>query len=303
MSVELVALGTVQGVEVHHPPVGGVVRDRNSLLRLEGADVAWRMPVDGAPPFAVSGRRLYVGFGEWLVCLDAKTGAEVWGEECAGLVAALHAHPGGVDALVGPRVLAFDPRGVAGPPVAMGRTGSTLLRVGAIRYVGADDGIWRLVPGERPALLYACASPTLYDRDGAFRALAVGPPGTVLVEDDGMPLVWPFADAEAHLIAPWGLAEWAVVPREGRGGLWVVDHRVQTRWKVPLPGRATALAVADTAVAVALDDRGPVLAVIHRDVAEPLLLAIDGADALHARGDHLFLTHAGSTMIFVVREA
>ena len=114
MSVELVAAGTVQGVEVHHAPVGGVVLDRGALVRLDGAEVAWRRLVDGAPPFDVSGRRLYAGVGEWLVCLDARTGAEVWAEDCGARVTALHAHPSGVNVLAGPEVLAFDATGVPG---------------------------------------------------------------------------------------------------------------------------------------------------------------------------------------------
>ena len=302
MPVALVQLGALEGVQVHRPPVGGVVWDRGALLRLDGTEVAWRMPLPEAPVLALAGRRLYVGTDGWVVCFDVRSGDEVWAADCGAPILALDAHVSGVDVLAGARVLAFDPRGEAGPvaPVAPGAT--QLRRVGAKRYIAAPTGVYRLVAGEKPALLYACRCHGLYERDGALQALVEGPPGTVLVEDDGLAMVWPFADAAAHLVAPWGRAEWAVAPLEGRGGLWVVDRRVQTRWQVPLAGRPLALAVVGPAIAVAVEDGGPALAVIHPDVSTPLLLAIDGVDTLHGDGPRLYLTHAGRTVIFLVRE-
>jgi len=115
-------------------------------------------------------------------------------------------------------------------------------------------------------------------------------------------MVWPFPDATTHLVAPWGRDEWAITPLKGRGGLWVVDRRVLTRWQVPLPGCLLALAVAGAAVAVAVEDGGHALALIHPDVSTPLLLAIDGVDTLHAEGPRLNLTHGGRTVIFHVRD-
>ncbi|MES2639161.1 MAG: hypothetical protein V4850_06745 [Myxococcota bacterium] len=312
MAVELVTVGTVEGVEVHRAPVGGVVWDRGMLHHLAGAEVDWQMPVEEAPPLALAGRRLYAGLGDWLVCLDVRTGAEVWAEDCGAPVTALDAHPDGVDVLAGEQALLFDPRGAQGAAAAVGRVGSLLRRVGALRYVGAEGGIWRLAPGERPALLFACTCDALHVRDGALQALVQGPNGTVLVEDDGMPMVWPFVEAGAHHTAPWGRTDWAVTPRGGVNGLWVVDRRVQTRWQVPLPGKTRALAVVGSAIAVALDDGGPALALIHRDVSKPLLLALgsalDGAPSgtaplgLHADGPLLYLTHEGRTVILHVRE-
>ncbi|MDP2317543.1 MAG: hypothetical protein Q8P41_31955 [Pseudomonadota bacterium] len=302
MSVELLSLGTVEGLEVRAAPLGGVVWDRGALVRLDGGDLDWRLAFDEPHALARHGRRLYAGIGEWLVCLDARTGGAVWSVDCGAPVSALDAHAEGVDALAADQLVSLDPRGAVVSSVSVGRRGGLLRRVGGIRYVAAEDGIWRIPPGERAALLYACVCHGLYDRAGRLHALGEGAPGTVLIEDDGLAMVWPFADAASHLIAPWGKAEWAVAPRAGRGGLWVVDRRVQTRWQVALPGRASALAVAGNAVALLLDDGGPVLAVVHRDAPQPLLLGIDRADALHAEGDHLYLTHEDRTSILLVRE-
>lgn len=307
MAVELVTVGTVEGVEVHRAPVGGVVWHRGQLHHLDGADVDWQVPVDREPSMALAGRRLYVGMDEWLVCFDVRTGAEVWAEDCGAPVTGVDAHGDGVDVFAGSRVLTFDPRGGAGVEVALGAAGSLLRRVGGLRYVGAEGGIWRIAPGERPTLLFACTCTALHLRDGALQAVAQGPTGTVIVEDDGLAMVWPFVEAGAHHVAPWGGREWAVVPRTGTNGLWVVDRRVQTRWHVPLPGRSLALAVAGSTVAVALEDGGPALAVIHPHVSTPLLLALDGtpggAPALHADGPLLYLTQEGRTVILLVRES
>ncbi|MDP2310544.1 MAG: hypothetical protein Q8P18_31285 [Pseudomonadota bacterium] len=313
MTVQLVTVGTVEGVEVGRPPVGGVVWDRGSLLHLRGAEVDWQVPVDRAPPLAVAGRRLYAGIEDWLVCFDVRTGTEAWAEDCGAPVTALDAHADGVDLVAGDQALFFGPRGEPGAASAVGRTGGHLRRVGALRYVGAEGGIWRIAPGERPTLLYACTCTALHVRNGALQALAEGPTGTVVVEDDGVAMVWPFVEARAHLVEPWGHTEWAVAPRAGANGLWVVDRRVQTRWQARLPGRTLAMAVVGSAVAVAVDDGGPALALIHRDVSQPLLLAIEGAlqlesaereaPRLHAEGPLLYLTHAGRTVIFHVRES
>jgi hypothetical protein len=302
MPVALVQLGALEGVQVHHAPVGGVIWDRGALLRLDDAEVTWRMPVADPPVLALAGRRLYVGTEGWVLCYDVRFGDEAWAVDCGAPIVALDAHPGGVDVLAGARVLAFDPRGEAGPIVSVDPGAMHLRRVGAKRYIATPAGVYRLVAEERPALLYACRARALHVREGGLHALVEGPPGTVLAEDDGLAMVWPFPDATTHLLAPWGRDEWAITPLTGRGGLWVVDRRVLTRWQVPLPGRLLALAVAGAAVAVAVEDGGHALALIHPDVSTPLLLAIDGVDTLHAEGPRLNLTHAGRTVIFHVRD-
>lgn len=306
MPVELVTVGTVEGVEVHRAPIGGVVWDRGALRHLQGAEVDWQLPVDEPPPLAVAGRRLYVGLDDWLVCMDVRSGVEVWAEDCGARVTALHAHTDGVDVLAGDKALFFDPRGTSPSTDTVARNGTLLCRVGALRYVAAPGGIWRLAPGKRPTLLYGCTCTALHVRDGALQAVAEGPTGTVLVEDDGVAMVWSFFEAGAHHVAPRGAAEWAVAPRAGANGVWVVDRRGETRWRVPLPGRALALAVVGSTVAVAVDDGTPALALIHRDVSLPLLLALDDASlplALHSDGPLLYLTQEGRTLILLVREA
>lgn len=302
MAVDLLSLGTLDGVEVRSAPVGGVVWAGGRLLHLDGATVDWELALERAPLLAAARRRLYVGSDEWVACVDARTGAEVWAEACGADVTALIAHADGVEALAGGRLHRFDAFGRPGDGVYVGREAAHLCRGGADRYVGAPDGIWRIASGERPALLYGCRVHTLVERAGAMQAVVDGPSGTVIVEDDGVPLVWPFPDAATHTMAPWGATEWAVAPLTGRGGVWVVGGRVQIRWQVPLPGVARGLAVAGRAVAVALDDGAPALALIHPDVSTPLLLAVDRVEAIHADGGRLYLTHAGRTAIFHMRE-
>jgi hypothetical protein len=303
MPLDLVALGLVEGVEVLAAPVAGVVWDRGTLLRLDAQGVAWSVPLAPAPALAVYGRRLYVGWGARLACLDLHTGGAAWDEPLAAEVRALAAHPDGVDVLTDDGVELWGAHGDHGDRVSSGRPGTALRRVGHVRYVSAADGVWRLTPGERPVLLYGCASPALFERAGTLHALADGPGGTVLVEDAGVPLVWPFPKAASHFVAPWGAAEWAVAPRVGRGGIWVIDRRLQTRWKVPLPGAARALAVAGRAVVAVVDDGGTALAIAVEELAAPLLLAIADAQGVAADGDRIYVTQTRRTTMYQLRES
>ena len=163
--------------------------------------------------------QLYVGTEGWVLCYDVRSGDEAWAVDCGAQIVALDAHPGGVDVLAGARVLAFDPRGEAGPIVSVDPGEMHLRRVGAKRYIATPAAVYRLVAEERPALLYACRAHALHVREGGLQALVEGPPGTVLVEDDGLAMVWPFPDATTHLVAPWGRNEWAITPLTGRGGV------------------------------------------------------------------------------------
>ncbi len=308
MPLELVTVGTLRGVEVHRPPVGGAVWDNGALLHLRGAEIDWQLPVEHAPPLAVAGRRLYMGLQDWIVCLDVRTGVEVWAADCGERVVALDAHLDGVDVLAGKRLCAFDPRGVPGDITDLPGPGHRIRRIAARRYVTSKAGIWRVSPGERPTLHYACACDELYVRDGALQAIAQGPTGTVLVEDDCLAMVWPFVDAASHHVAAWGRTDWVVAPRAGTNGLWWVDRRVQTLRQVALPGRTIAVAVVGATAAVLVDDAGPVLGLIHPFVSTPLLLELERTPAsmfpgLQSEGPLLFLSDLGYTSIFHVRES
>ncbi len=303
MAVELFALGTVDGVAVRAAPVRGVVWDRGALVRLDEGEVAWDLPAERPPLLAAAGRRLYVAADEWLACVDLRSGAEVWAVELGAPPTALEARAEGVTVAAEGGLTSYDPHGRLLSLVPVEGPCRAIRSVGAGRYVATPRGIYRLLPNERPAMLYACAPSALHDRDGALQALAQGPGGTVLVEDEGLPLVWRFPDAEGHHLAPWGRVEWAVAPRSGRGGVWVVDRRIQTRWQVPLPGVALGLAVVGRSVAVLVDDDGPVLALTHPDVSRPLLLALDGGEALHGEGSTLYVRNGGGTTMFRIREA
>lgn len=302
MSLTVATLGTLDGVEVRSCPVAGVFHDRGALVRVQDGRVAWSLALSAPPLLAAHGRRLYAAVGDTLACIDLRTGAPVWSNE-VGAIRALDAHPDGVDTCVDTSVVSYDVYGGPMAPAPLRHAPRHIRRVGPFRYAATDDTLWKLAPGAAPTQLLATRTLALHDRDGALQALADGIAGTVLVEDDGVPLVWPFPAADRHWLAPWGRAEWAVVPREGRGGVWVVDRRVQTRWHVPLPGRALGVAVAGRAVAVLLDDGGPVLALTHPDVSAPLLLALDAPATLHGDGETLYLTHEGHTAVYLVREA
>lgn len=301
MPSALIALEPVEGVEVHAAPVAGVVWDRGTLLRFADGVVTWSLPLDVSPRLMAFGRRLYVAFDDLLACLDLLTGSRVWMVETGGPVAAMAAHANGVDVLVGAGLLGFDGAGAAGPVLRLPAACGFLTRGRLGVYVGGTEGVWRVDARAARVSVLSCAA--LYTRDEGVQALVDGGEGTLLVEDEGLPLVWSFPERARHLLAPYGRSDWAVAPREGRGGVWIVDRRVHTRWHVPLPGLARALAVVGSAVAVLVDDGDAALALTHRDVSSPLLLAASGAEGLHAEGDLIYLTFKERTALFRVREA
>ena len=300
--MELVARGSLEGVTLGTRPIAGVVWHDGHLLRLVGGTLAWSRRAPASPVLAADGRRLYVALGAWLACLDLRTGADVWAVDLPAPADALAARPGGVDVAVGSAILRLDQYGRIEEQVSLGVHISLVQEAGGALYAGGVSGVWRVDPGGRPAQLTAQPCVALFERGGALVGLTDGPGGTALLEDGGVPLVWSFPDAAGHWIIPWGAHDWAVVPRAGQAGVWVVDRRMRARWRTPLPGVARGVAVAGRAVAVLLDDDGLAIAITHPDAPAPILLVV-GADAhLFGDGELLYLSHRGRTDVLLVRE-
>jgi hypothetical protein len=302
VALELIAAGTLDGVALARAPVAGVVWHAGTLLRVDEGRVIWALPADPPDALAVDGRRLYLAFGASLGCVDLLTGALVWTQDLRAAARALAARPDGVDVVTEDGVLPFDRFGRPGDRFGEGLQIHAVRAVGAMRYVGGPAGVWRLAPDARPVLLTTQPCLSLHVRGGALQALTHGDAGTALLEDAGLPLVWSFPDAPAHWLEPWGDADWAVVPRGGPAGAWVVDRRLRPRWRVRMPGTTTGAAVAGRAVAVLLEDEGSVLALAHPAAPDPVLLAVDPHATLYGDGDCLYLSHPGRTDVLLVRE-
>lgn len=303
MTIALVATEPIEGLVLPRAPVGGVVWVDGALLGLHEGRVAWSRALDAEPRIAASGRRAYVAFDGVLACLDGRTGADVWAEPLDGPVGALAAHRDGALVAVGGTVRGFATDGAPGASVDVGALVEHLALTPTARYAGGPGGVWRLGADARVTRLTGRPCIGVSAREGGVQALVGGPEGTALLEDGGLPLAWSFPEAERHLLAPYGAAEWAIAPREGAGGVWVVDRSVHARWQVPLPGRAHALEVLGASVAVLLEDDGAVLALTHPDVSAPLLLAVPGAVELFAADGTLYLPGGGRTRVYRLREA
>jgi hypothetical protein len=300
MSIALVARPPIEGFEVRRPPVGGAVWDRGVLARLDGERLAWTRALAEEPRLAVAGRRLYVGFEEVVACLDLRTGAEVWVQSVGASIAALAAHADGVEVLAGTTITQLGGHG----DLVWTREvpGAEHLAVTMTeRYVGGPGGLWRVPASGACVRLASQACVGLWTRDEHVGAFVVDGEGTTLIEAGGVHLVWSFPDYRSHLFASYGRAEWAVAPTTGPAGVWVVDRRVQPRWRVGLPGAVRSLAVVGAAVAALLDDHGAVLALTHPDVSDPLLLEASGAQALSAADDILFVAEPGRTRLYRLR--
>jgi outer membrane protein assembly factor BamB len=303
MPIELVAVESIEGLVLPCAPVGGVVWTAGALLGLRDGRVAWSRALGVPPRLAASGRRAYVAHEDVLSCLDTRTGAEVWSEPLDARADALAAHRDGVLVAMGSDVRGFAPDGRAEGRVEVGFPVAELVVSATARYAGGAQGVWKIEPGARVTRLTSRPCIRLSLREEGIQALVGGTEGTALLEDGGLPLAWSFPDADRHLLAPYGPGEWAVAPRDGATGVWVVDRSVHPRWRLPLPGRAHALTVLGPTVAVLLEDDGAVLALTHPDVSSPLLLAVPGALDLFAADGALYLPGGGLTRVYRLRES
>lgn len=302
MSLRLTTKPTIEGLELRGPIIGGVTWVDGVLVGLAEGEVVWARGLDRAPRVAAAGRRVYLAADGIVACIDARTGTELWGVELPAPVAALAAHSDGVDVAAGDRIRGFAPDGTPTGEQGGVDASSALLTLPAARYAAGPGGVWRLDGRPRPTCLTTHACVGMYARDGRFQAIVDGGEGTLLLEDEGLPLLWPFPERGGHLVAPYDRAEWAVAPLRGPSGVWVVDRQVRTRWHVPLAGAVRALEVVGVAVLALVEDEGPVLALIHPDVSAPLLLAAPGADSLCVDRTHVLLAGGGATRVYQLRE-
>lgn len=294
MELRVVDSGVLDGVAPAAPLSGGVVWDGRTLLALGPEGVRWRRPVVGRPAWSRSGRRLYVAEQQGLSCLDALTGALTWTLALGTSVRALAAAADGVDVLGGGLLRFVSRYGEVRAERPLPAPTRAIVRADQVRWLGAEDGIWRVEGTDAPRRVYTGVVRGLLARQSGVQAL-VGD-DALFLEEEGLPMVWSFCSPKDTVLLPYGTAAWVACDRATGRGLRIVDARRHTLWRWSGPPVRDVVVAGGQLAIDAIGER-PTIGIVGPGLP-PLWIAADAPIvALDAEDDLLVVTHAHASRL------